>query len=168
MRYYFDNEAVSLVNRVLDIAARTSVTGTTYGEPEEQERAYSYKYGFENYPLLAAMWYQVEVKMDWGGESDAIDDAYPELKKAGHKVAHLGNPVMSPAEVAYYDAEGLALDFENKLLLAVYVAGAIRNLETDTRNIWDLYGKILDETEPERDKIKTKINNLLKPFPELA
>jgi hypothetical protein len=175
MRYDFNSEAMSFVNRCLDTLSKVEFIGDgrEVKTKEETERFneemgwFPTAYGYKNIPLVAAMWVAADLGMDWGGESDGIyeeDGDYPEVAKEWN--AQLGynketlrfdpKPENKTLDDAIADAAGIAIELENKLYLACVVANALKALEGSVVNVWEKLAFINDEFANERHAARQK------------
>ena len=182
MRYSFDQEAWSMVNRILDVFVRSgSINGLTTKQEEEAfnaSRGWSADYGYKNGVLLAALWTAADLNMDWGGDTEAIYDTggkYPTLAKAW--LISLGWDTLDgkmpepyhKAEDAIHDAVMIASTFENKLYLACLVANAIEALDQGVRNVWSTIGlleAINKEFSAEQERVREEAYTVIRPWAE--
>jgi nitrogen fixation-related uncharacterized protein len=174
MRYGFNQESISYVNRVLDVIAGSGVNGTKHGGPitdKESEQQFNLAmggnrtYGYNNFPLMSAMWTTADMNTDWGGDSEAIYDIDGEwslVALAWESTLHWGavsgqlHDNQKAAEDVIHDAVEIIAETENKIWLAMLVAGAILNLEGNTVNVFDSYPDVNEEFKSERVMAKTR------------
>jgi hypothetical protein len=150
MRVPFDNEGMSFVNRVWNVLlGKTGYKGSYVGQDQR---------------MVASLWYEAERLCDFGGETDAVMDTYPQLNEAFQRMMS-----SNESDDNVGDAENIALGFENKLYLAMVVANAIRALEGASfsvypnNDVWasDNLEAIYNEFKKERELISKRIDNIL-------
>jgi hypothetical protein len=158
MRYSFDNEAMSFINRVYN-AILNKAAGTDW--------AYKGEYVAKEMRLCSILWFEADRIQDWGAETDAVMDAYPKLAEAWHEMMRQMREEDAGTNDNVGEAENVACDFENKLHLACCVVNALDALEGG--------GALVDETswgeeslkainkefEADRERIARRINDIL-------
>jgi hypothetical protein len=130
MRYAFDSNAVSIINRVDSAAFNRTLRD----------------YGSSDIRLLGMLWLEADLITDWGGESEHLLDIYPLLSSAERQLNAL----------AFELIEARALTFENRLWLAICVVNAVNALEGSAGNVWNLelaQDRINEEFKKEREEI---------------
>jgi hypothetical protein len=135
--YPFTSESISLINRI----------SSAYLGQFSDERLYG-KLG--EMPITHILWYHADQMTDYGGSLDAALDQYPILDK------NWGNDIIKD------EAEGMAVDFENKIYLACLVVNAHLALEGNTDNIWQevILAKVFEEFKLDRANMEKKIKDM--------
>jgi hypothetical protein len=126
MRYAFDQKAIGFINRVH--AASEQIPLNEYGVNNKLT-------------LLNVLWFDADVKCDWGGESDVVaenklygfmDDAHKRVEDAKLKGEY---------EALIWSLHDRAmneiLDLENRLFLAICVTNAMMAVEGSAANIFN-------------------------------
>jgi len=169
-----------MINRVLDVMARLGTNSPPIETKEDEEKfnkamgSFNEAYGYKNFPLLAAMWTASDLQTDWGAEADGLSEQYPILDAAYNRMPlhdKWTDETKQTAEAAHYEAEAIAIEFENKLFLACNVANAINALEGGIASAWDKLAFINLEFKNDRDLVRARINAILaeqRPFKSLS
>lgn len=164
MRYAFTDESISLINRVYN--AVTSFVSTMYQTPTTPT------------VLLGTMWMESDRMADWQGEGDVLSDntVLVEAQNYTAKYVQKNRDAINSNEGYEYneyvamsdiltDAEGVVIEFENKLWLACNVVNAVCGIESNAINLWtseEALGKVNDEFAKDRDNINAKANEILR------
>lgn len=183
MRYGFNQESISFVNRTMDVVAsagalaeRYQITDKAAEERFNRSMGGSSTYGYDNLTLLSALWTTADINTDWGGDSEGIYEVngdWPWIAKAWQSTItppagdFPTNESDKKMEDMIHDAIAIVTEVENKIWLAILVTGAIRNLEGDCRNVWDMYPQIQEEFKKERDEAKDETKRLFSSNPRL-
>lgn len=174
MRYAFTQEAISLVNRARDVMLRASpIGGGINQETREQfdrSKGFFVEYGIKNLVFVAGLWHQADLGTDWNGEADSVINEYKLLGKAWEKSSFTLKPKgISPEfsrdiDACVEQAMSVAIEFENKLWLAMVVSNALEALEGGIRSFWTTEG-LLDEMNEEfkadRNNVEDEIRQIL-------
>lgn len=162
-RYPYNGEATSFVNRVYNVFC--------YGNPEDE----GVPYQAVNSPLVAAMWYEADSRVDWGGETDAVLATFPKLQEAWEiqitwgedNKAHRMTKLQQKLESQYHNAEDRATELLNQIYLATLVAAGLANLRefpvnpTSTINNSRVWGDVKEGIDGEFGKEIKEMNAIL-------
>jgi len=159
MNYSYDNDAISLVNRV----------DALFGGITNSDLADYGKFGPT--PLAAAMWWTADSQADYGAEGDVVDGSYPFMQDAwndamgGFELTDLVNDAKTDEYVkkveAYDKAYQIGAKFESMLWLACTVVCAWRTLNDGLPlDIWS--AESLDKIEKEFKRDREAVANDMK------
>lgn len=147
MRYWFDNQSVSLVNRVVSAAFEVPLA----------------EYAAHSVAMIGTFWLYADMNTDWGGDTDHVEYQYAVMKKA-YEVSYDNHFSDDEHERRRRNAEAIAVEFENKLWLAMIVTNMIEAMEGGARNIWATDGlieRIDKEFATDRARIEAKLEEAL-------
>lgn len=147
MRYAFTQASISLVNRVYN---------ATNGIPSPEVKFDYLGKGVS--ALAAAIWFQVDVNMDWAADTDGMfenpyaDAIYSYIVKLPHFDNKETGEEKHPAWDAWDETADAYMALENPLYVACVVAHALMVIDGDPANIWDKMPEIDTEFKTERDE----------------
>lgn len=148
MRYAFNQAAISYVNRVYN---------ATNGIPKDMGVEFDYM-GKGVSALAAAIWFQVDVGMDWAADTDGMfenpyaDAIYSYIVELPHWDGPEPGTLAHPAWGAWDEMADAYMALENPLYLACVVAHALMVIDGDPANIWEKMPEIDAEFKTERDE----------------
>jgi len=153
MRYAYDQQAISFVNRVYN---------ATSGIPKDLRDKMTYDpKGVTT--LAAAIWFETDKNMDWSADTDGMfENPYADViySEVIVELPHWDNAALEhekhPSWDAWDEMTDAFLALENPLYLAVVTAHALRVIEGDPANIWDDMPAIDEEFKKERDEWDAK------------
>jgi hypothetical protein len=150
MKYVYDQEAISFVNRVYNVASAPISSENIYTTPGVST-------------LAAAMWFEADKLMD-GGDNDIIFEEYVFIDKLYEIVVQKPyHPTIDPIWNLWDEVADMAAGLETKIWLASCVVNAMIALEGRVDIIWQDEKATIDvekEFIKERDLMRFKIRRV--------
>jgi len=144
MRFPFTNESVAMVNRVEGAAFKRTLR----------------EYGRSPIQLMGVLWLQVDLHVSDNDDSfDHVLDEYEILKQKWDEIRETER-----ANADFDKSVAIAVEFEEKLWMAIAVVNAMEALEGGAGNIWasdELQQRVKDEFASERAEVNRRITAIL-------
>lgn len=120
LRTPFDEKSREILNRV-------------FGAARKDEKPY--RLSWDTTPNVSRLWEMADLGCDYGAEMDAACGSYPVIE-ACFKVGYLNED--SATNQLFETVAQKAIEFENRLYIAMLVYNAVASLEGDIQVLWNL------------------------------